>query len=264
MQTLPLTAQFFLLSIDSQKTTFAQWHYLPSFSIGLSGAFLFDLLLTKRLVISEQKEFIEDKNVPCSSAWAEKILLTIEEKRWFRLMLGKNYQKTLGNWLKVLNAQLFDIKENTKQDLKQQAILAEKPAKLLGIKLYNSIYLKNTDVLLSLKANIEQAILNKNTTDLLTLMLLRLIKGTKTISLIFAEKTKIAQKELEQGLEALFQKEEIIDILKELLAESRQPDIDELSDALEVIADAIDSIGDAVDSGSDGGSSDGGGGGDGD
>lgn len=268
MQALPLTAKFFLLSMDRYKATFAHWHHFTSFEIGISGALVFEFLLAKRLVLSENKEFFEDKNVPVAPLWAEKILQEIEEKHWFKMLLGKKHEKTLGNWLKVVKTQSLTIKENIKKDLKVQAILVEKPAKLLGITVSHTTYLKETNILVSLKEDIEQAILGKKTPDLETLMLLRLIKGTKTIKLIFSEKSIAEQKKLEQELDALFQKEEITAILSELLAESRQreavDDALDLSDALEAIAEVIDSIGDAVDGGSgdsggDGGGGDGGG-----
>jgi hypothetical protein len=266
MSSLSLTELFFLLSFDSRKRVFANLYYTEKFNYGLCGALLFELILSKRLVFTEDKELVEDKNAPTNRVWVAPLLEKIEKKQWFTILFGKKHQKTLANWLKVFKAHVYDIRQGTRQYLDSEKIIGKKTSKIFGLKLYSSTYLENLSLLQSLKQDLLQTILGTKSPEIQNLMLLRLIKGLKATKNIFLEKTALEKKELEQKLNQLFEQEEIIRTLQDLLLEiQKQEKWEDVLDSLDVISEAIESIGDAVDGigdGGDGGSDGGDGGGD--
>lgn len=267
MSSLSLTELFFLLSFDSRKGVFANWHYTEKFEYGLCGALLFELILSKKFVFTEEKELIEDKNASANRTWVAQLLAEIENKQWFTILLGKTNKKTLANWLKVLNARVYDIKQGTRQCLESEKIIFKKPSKIFGVKLYSSIYLESLSLLQSLKQDLLQTILGTKSPEIQNLMLLRLIKGLKATKDIFLEKTALEKQELEQKLNQLFEQDEIIRILQDLLLEVREQEkwadvldsLDVITEAIEVIGDSVDGVGDGSDGGGDGGGGDGGG-----
>ncbi len=267
MSSLSLTEQFFLLAFDIRKRIFATWYYTDKFYYGLCGAFLFELILSKKLIFTEDKELIEDKEVSMSRAWVAPLFEKIEKELWFTILCGKNHQKTLANWLKVLNAVKYNIKDATKSHISSEKITGKKSTKIFGIKLYSSTYLEDISILQSLKQDLWQTILGTKSPEIHYLTLLRLIKGLKIVKDVFSEKTISEKKELEQKLNQLFEQEEIARILQDaFLEEQRQEKWDSMLDSLDMISEAIETIGEAVDGIGDGGDggSDGGGDGGGD
>lgn len=262
MSSLSLTELFFLLSFDSRKRVFSNWYYTEKFDYGLCGALLFELTLSQRLVFAEDKELVEDKNAPASRTWVAPLLEEIEKKQWFTILFGKTHQKTLANWLKVFKANVYNIRQGARQYLENEKIISKKPSKIFGVKLYSHTYLENLSLLQSLKQDLLQTILGTKSPEIQNLMLLRLIKGLKVAKDIFLEKTALEKKELEQKLNQLFEQEEIIRILQDLLLEvQRQERWEDVLDSLDVVSEAIEAIGDAVDGVGDGGSDGGGDGG---
>lgn len=264
MQTL--IENFFLLSFDSKKNTFASWRSYPKFDYGLCGALLFELFLAERIAISAQREFVLNTEVKANELWIEGVLEKIAQKKWFETLFGKKHEKTLVHWLKVLKMESSEVKAQTKKSLKNKNIIGEKPVKLLGLEVSKTVFLQDTATLQLLKDKLAGTILGETVPDLQTFMLLRLLKAAKVCSHVFAEKTAEERKILENNLTLLFEKDEFSEAIKIIFKELRQEELEQMTDLLDTLSDAIAGIGDAMDSvgdgGGDGGGGDGGGGGD--
>jgi hypothetical protein len=257
MQTLNTT--FFLLSFNPQKLTFASWYYYTKFGYGLCGALLCELLLSGKIILSEQQEFVVNQAIKPSEDWIEDLFKTIEERNWFTILLGAKHEKTIASWFKVLRMELHDIKEHTQKTLQEKGIIGKKPIKLLGLKLSSNTVLQNTDAYHSLKDRLENVILGKISPDLQTIMLLRLVKAVKIVDDIFAEKSIAERQILTHAIDQLCEKEEFSNTIKLIFKELQQGKIDEMTDMLDTLADTISEIGDVVGEGADsGGDGDGG------
>ncbi|MCU0390034.1 MAG: GPP34 family phosphoprotein [Thermoflexibacter sp.] len=259
-----ISEKFFLLAFDTHKLTFNNWYYNLRYDYGLCGALVFDLILSKRLIAKEEGEFEEDKNVIIEKQWVTDLLSKIERQKLFSLYFGKKQNKNLKNWLKVIKIKVNTIKQNIKVDLKHREIIGEIHTKVMGIKLFSRSYLIKSQVLQELKNHLEKVILEQNVSDIQALVLLRLIKGAKVTEFVFAHKPPPERKELEVKLTQLFENDEVIALLKRLIAEEKSGQMEDMSEALDILADAIASIGEAVDGVGDGGSDGGGDGGGGD
>lgn len=261
MQTL--TEEFFLLSFNSYKHTFSDWHHRPKFEYGLCGAFLFEQILSEKMMFSDKKELVVNTEVQTTTTWAEELLEKVEKKKGFEALFGKKYGRTLLNWLKVLKMEINELKTQTNKMLKSKNIIGEKPIKLLGVKVYTTNILQDGATLKALKDKLERAILSQTYPDLQTFMLLRLLKAAKTVDQVFVEKNVEEKKHLTNNLNQLFEKDDFAQTLDSLLRGLRREELEEMTDMMETLSEVISDIADAVDGAGDGGSDGSGDGGDG-
>jgi Golgi phosphoprotein 3 (GPP34) len=252
MKPLSLPEQFTLLILKDKGSIFPNLYYSPKFHYGLSGTILLELIFKQGLIAKDTSIFTVNQNAKITTPYIKELLGKVSK--------GKIKEASPIDWIKSFAIHSNFIKKNILQNLADGDIISPKPVKFLSFKIATSWQWSNKSSKENLKKQVYQALSSLQTEDINILMLLAVIKATKTIGKIFSELDKKEQAILNENLSKIFENEHFTKTLSALIQEAIWEQMDKMSELMDSLSDAIDAIGDAADSGSSDGGSDGGGG----